>query len=206
MNKVGLQEDGTWVLGPNLHFGPDGKLLTPGESEYIWISHLYEGPGIALQCDACEVNLPLSVEPLKNLILHMREVMAHNFHSALLLLASGAMALHYKTILSKFLFCPIPLAFGPSGTGKTTALKCSLGMLGNSKRFYSKATIAKYTQLCSSSCIPLGIDDPKSQAAISDLTIALFNGAVGATMKRGAEKPLAMAIVSANFTTIEDEK
>ena len=31
---------------------------------------------------------------------------------------------------NKLTFCPIPLDFGPSGTGKTTALKCALGTLG----------------------------------------------------------------------------
>ena len=36
-------------------------------------------------------------------------------------------AFHYKLIQ---LICPVPLAFGPAGTGKTIALRCSLALLG----------------------------------------------------------------------------
>ena len=45
----------------------------------------------------------------------------------------------------------------------------------------SKASYEKYADLCSSSFLPLAIDDPKSKASISDLIIALYNGAKSAT-------------------------
>ncbi len=208
VKQVGLQDDGTWVLGPNLYFTPDGQLLDPCHSRYTWISHLYEGPGIALQSDACKVELPLSTDPLCNLVQHLRSTMAHNFFPALLVLGSCAMAMHYDTILSKFLYCPVPLAFSDeSGTGKTTALRCGLAITAvYPSRFYSKATLEKYTELCSNSHLPLGIDDPKSRTIISDLIIALFNGAKGATIKRGEVKPSSMAVISANFSTAEQQK
>lgn len=38
-----------------------------------------------------------------------------------MVLGSCAMAMHYHAIHKKFLFCPVPIAFGQSGTGKTTA-------------------------------------------------------------------------------------
>ena len=65
---------------------------------------------------------------------------------------------------------------------------------------------AKYTDLCSNSPLPLGINDPKSKATINDLKMALFNGAKGATIKRGEVQPSSMAAISANFTTAEQEK
>ena len=93
--------------------------LDPSESEYLWVSHLCQGPGIALQSDACDVTLPLSIDPLCDLTEHMKVTMGHKFYPALLVLGSGAMALHYQTVLNKFLFCPVLLAFGNAGTGKT---------------------------------------------------------------------------------------
>ncbi len=55
VKQVGLQEDGTWVLGPNLYFTPDGELQDVSESCYLWISHLYEGPG--LHCNPMNAKL-----------------------------------------------------------------------------------------------------------------------------------------------------
>ena len=119
--KLGPQQDGTWVLGGGITISRNGEQLNPKETSSIWNSHLYDGPGIAPQNTACDIPLPLSTEPLKNLILHIRDNLSHNFHPALMTMGSFAMALHYQTILSQFFFCPVPLAFGVSGTGKTTA-------------------------------------------------------------------------------------
>jgi len=134
--------------------------------------------------------------------------MHHNFVPCVLLADAGAMALHYKRILENFLFCPIPIAYGKaSGTGKTTALAIALSPTGAYPSwFVSKATYKKYADMCSSSYLPLAVDDPKSKGAISDLVISLFNGAAGATMKHGEKTPTSMAVISANFTTQEQEK
>jgi hypothetical protein len=97
-----------------------------------------------------------------------------------------ALALHYLTTMQKFMFCPVPLLYGPSGTGKTTVFHCALSFLGfGDSRFYYKATMQKYIDLCYNSFMPLGIDGAQSLSAISELVIALFNGEKGATMKRG---------------------
>ena len=205
--QVGPQEDGSWVLGPDIYINPDGQAIDPSESSHIWVGHMYEGPGIAPQHTACSIQLPLTVQPLSVLLEYLRTTMGHNFLPALMVMGSCVMALHYNTILSKFLFCPVPLAFGEPGTGKTTALCCGLAITGaHPARFSSKATLERYTQLCADSCLPLGIDDPKSKAAISDLTLALFNGAKGATIKRGEKAPSCMAVISDNFTTSEQTK
>ena len=46
-----------------------------------------------------------------------------------------------------------------------------------SSRFFSKITKEKMLQMCSSSSIPLGVDDPQSKNDISRLIIDLYNGA-----------------------------
>lgn len=105
----------------------------------------------------------------------------------MLLAGAGAMALDYKRIMENFLFCPIPIAYmygKTSGRGKTTALAIALSPTGAYPFwFVSKATYEKYTDMYSSSYLPLAVDDPKSKGAISDLVISLFDGATGAIMK-----------------------
>ncbi len=207
VEQVGIQHDGNWVLGPNVYINADGYLVDPNTSQYVWISHLYEGAGIAKATDASVIELPLSTEPLKRMFELLKLTVQHNFMPALLLLGSCAMSLHYKTILAKFLFCPVPIAFGDSGTGKTTALRCGLAMLASfPRRFYSKCSLEKYTDLCSKGTFPIAIDDPRSISVISELTISLYNGAKGSTMKRGDSKPSCMAVISANFTTDQQER
>ena len=82
------------------------------------------------------------------------------------------MALHYSTSV---LFCPIPVAYEKAcGTGKTTALVIGLSPTGAyPSRFVSQATYAKYSDMCSSSYLPLAIDDPKSKNVISNLVMSL---------------------------------
>lgn len=206
VNTVGQQDDGTWVLGPKLYINGLGELVNPNLLKYKWIGHLYEGPSIAPQCTACPVKLPLSITPLTHLLQHLKVTMKHNFIPGLLLFGSCAMVMHYHTILEKFMFCPVRIVCGQSGTGKTTALRCGLAICGSHPaRFYSKASLKRY-DLCSDSHLPLGIDDPRSRAAVSDLTMALFNGAKGGTLKHGDILPKCMAVISANFTTREQEQ
>ena len=208
VEHVGPQEDGTWVLGPSLFFDKYGSLLDPEDSKYAWIGHLYEGNGIAHRSSACLVNMPPSIDPLRQLYAWAKLNLQHNFIPCMLLSGSCCMALHYETIVDTFLFCPIPIAYGrASGTGKTTALSIGLSPTGSyPSRLVSKATYEKFADLCSSSYLPLGVDDPKSKGVISDLVIALFNGLKGATMKYGERLPTSMAVISSNFTTVEQEK
>ena len=103
-----------------------------------------EGPGIAPQHTACSIQLPRTVQSLSTLLEYLRTTMGHNFLQALMVMGSCIMALHYNTILSKFLFRPIPLAFGEPGTGKTTALRCGLAITeAHPARFYSKGTFGE---------------------------------------------------------------
>jgi len=126
---------------------------------------------------------------------------------AVMTISSVILALHYQSMLKKLKFCPIPLAFGESGTGKTTALLCGLGLLGMQDfRFYSKVTKEKILQLLCSSGVPLGVDDPQSKGDISRLLIDLFNGAKSGTMTHGDKKPASTCVIAANFTTIDQQR
>ena len=167
VDHVGPQPDGSLVFRPSLFFSSQGMLE---KSQYAWIGNLYEGPGIAHHSTACSLQLPLSISPLQDLYTWAKRNMQHNYIPCMLLAGVCSMALHYKRILDIFLFCPIPIANGKtSGTGKTTALAIGLRPTGGyPSQFVSKAMYEKYADMCSSSYLPLVVDDPKSKGAISD--------------------------------------
>ena len=207
VQDVGPQDEDLWVLGPNVHINSQGESINPTESKYIWIGHLYKGLGVAPDTSACDITLPLTCQPLVDLMEMFKSIMKHNYFASVFTVAAFFQALHYNTIMKKYKNCQMPLIFGCPGTGKTTVAKCGLALTGTLlQRFWSQGTKEKYTQLCCSGCLPLLIDDPKSTQAISDLAIALFNGATEGTISRGQSKPSCMAVVTANFTVCEKEK
>ena len=87
--------------------------------------------------------------------------MQHNFMPCVLTISSVVLTLCYQMMLKKLKFCLIPLAFGQSGTGKTSALHCGLSLLGSHEsHFFSKVTKEKILQMACFSGVPLGVDDP----------------------------------------------
>ena len=92
-----------------------------------------------------------------------------------MLLGSSVMAQHYSNVKSKFRFYPVPITFGHPGTGKTTAFKCCLAMMGLlPQRLWLSGTKQMFIQILCNGYMLLGIDDPNSQIAISELVMSLF--------------------------------
>ena len=115
------------------------------------------------------------------------------------------MVLHYTKFIECLTNCPIPIGFGKSGTGKTNALRCGLGLLGaHDFRFYHHLSAAKALQLCSITNIPLGLDDPDSKSGFSSLLIDFFNSAKKSTISSGDVKPISSIVVSTNFVPHQD--
>ena len=104
--------------------------------------------------------------------------MKHNFLPCVFTMAGTVMAFHYQTFIEKLRSRPITLAYGQSGTGKTTALHCGLGLMGvDNLRFFRDLSSAKVSQLCLVISNPLGVDDPDSKNSFSKIIMDLFNGA-----------------------------
>ena len=207
VQKVGKQWDDTWVLSSRMHLYPCGNEVEVEDSMYVWIGHVYDGPGVAKSSDECAIELPLTTDPLSNLMTTLQRHFKHNFFPCVMTMAASILALHYKTMLHKLKSCPVPLAFGESGTGKTTALLCGLALYGaQDSHFFSKVTREQVMRLCASSSIPLGIDDPQSKNEISRLIIDLYNGAISGTVSKGNMKPNSTCIISSNFTTVEQQR
>ena len=200
---IGKQNNGQWTLTKDVTVDDNGELVSPDDSPYCWISSL-----LPKNCDNnLSIPLPLSTNPLPRLVHQLEIIMSHNIYPTLMLMGAAAMSLHYQTILSKYQSCPIPIAFGPSGTGKTTALRCALSIIGaHPHRFYSRATLEKLLDISSKSSFPIGIDDPSFQKHIDNLCIDLFNGARSGNVSRGLTIPKSTAIITANFSTSSKAK
>jgi len=191
----------TWVLGPKLFLDDEGNEIDEKKSDLVWIGHLLSATQVADDDTQLPISLPLGTESLNELITTLDIVMHHNFYPSVLALGATAMALHYTTILQRNHHCHIPFLTGESGTGKTTALRSGLSLIGaHEKRFFSRGTKEKYSLHCCECSIPIGCDDPVSEANTGQLVVDLYNGAKFTTVKHGDLKPLSTAVVSANFT------
>ena len=65
---VGVQEDGTWVVGENGCISPKGEIIPIEGSRYIWTSNVYSGVGVADAAQQCKIELPLTSDPLKGVL------------------------------------------------------------------------------------------------------------------------------------------
>ncbi len=133
--------------------------------------------------------------------------MKHNFFPALMTISGTVMALHYTAFIDTMKSCPVTLAYGSSGTGKTTALHCGLSLLGaNETRFYREPTPAMVQKLCSETNIPLGVDDPDTRGAFSKVVVDLYGGAKKGTISRGVSRPISTVVISSNFPTVDQQR
>ena len=75
------------------------------------------------------ISRPLGTVVLREVFDNLKTVMCHNFNPAMLVVAGAVMSLHYNTIL-QLGGCPIMVAQGESQTGKTTAVRVGLAIMG----------------------------------------------------------------------------
>lgn len=205
---IGKQPNGEWILGGSLCISSKGTLLPESECENVWISDIFIGNGIPSPSASCTLTPPLSTSTLQPLVKALEVHLAHNFYPCLLLIGSAALVLHYQEFIEKLRFCPIPIAFGPSGTCKTTALETALSLFGaNESRIYSKTTREKVFEMCcDNSGIPIGMDDPHSKTDVGKLLVELYNGKKGATIGRGERQPRSTAIIASNFSPTDQTR
>jgi len=194
-----------WVFGPNVIINMKGEQIDPSVSDFVWLSDIH--PRTVWPTAPIPVTLPLNSSSIVPLVNVMCTIMRHNIYPALLTLGASVMVLHYSQIVSKRGHCHVLILFGRSQTGKTTALQCALSLFGCHRRtFYSHGTKEAYLQKCCMSTLPVGCDDPQSQAAIGQLIVELFNGAKSNLVKSGDKVPITSCIISANFCLAETAK
>ena len=130
--NIGRQPGGkVWVVGKDVHINEDGCLLPKEERTFTWLDSLIEEgmKNISLKEVVPNVCTPLTPSVLHEVITSLKAIMKHNFSSSLLVVAGGIVALHYSSII-QLSGCPTIVAFGPSETGKTTAIRVALAISG----------------------------------------------------------------------------
>ena len=202
-----IMPNSVWVLGPNLFIDRGRKILDAAQSDFVWLGHLHTAPGLPGESAAVSIMRPLGSSALVKLIDAMQTILRHNYIPGLLTLGAGVMALHYAQLQQKRGHCHVPILWGNSQTGKTTALQCALSLYGcHRNTFYSRGTKEGYLQKCYSSTLPVGCDDPQSPATIGQMIVELFNGAKSTLVKSGDRMPLTTCMISANFNLAETVK
>ena len=204
-----------WVLNNSLQLTSKGVLPLPGASPYVWT------PTIILStCDKVSLSelvpaVPfspdqLSSEPLSELLDILSHVCKHNFLSAVLLVGGAIMASQYSKVIGLFGGFPIILATGPPETGKSTAIKAALSLVGmNKDGFYVEGSTAYFMERSALSCLPYGIDEACSDSKQFDLLkliIDLHGGAKTANLRRGAFLPRTAPIIATNFAMKDDQR
>ena len=207
VSHVGCHADGTWVLGNNAYFAADGTPITMQDSKYVWIGDIYQGRGVAKEANQCKITEPISTDYLQSMLILLKKTMQHNFFPTVMTISGTIMALHYTTFMETMKSCPITLAYGSSGTGKTTALHCGLSLMGaDDIRFYREVTPALVQKLCSETNIPLGVDDPDSKGAFSKMIMDVYGGGKKGTVSRGETCPISGVVISSNFPTVDQQR
>ena len=155
-----------------------GHLIPPEESQYIWLGPLVGNrriTNVALQSDFSNCSLADPNEVFCSTLIALKEAVGNNFIAAFTILGAGAMGMHYESVIAKYGMCPTPVAIGPKNTGKSTATKTLLNLLGTPQFFIRDFTAAAPSALNSKTTFPTVFDDPSDLAKVKALIDDSFN-------------------------------
>ena len=163
----------------------------------MWVSDLVSGVGVASRELLCDIVNPQSTEPVCQLFELLPKIFKHNTVPAVLVLGAACMAFHYGIVIATKKSCGVPLAFGPSGTGKTMSLRCGLSLFGaHNQHMFQQGTLQFFSNRCSECTVSFGIDDPSHSNDLAELLLSVFNGTKRANIARGSNKPQSSPIIS----------
>ena len=170
-------------MNPDVQINSEGREVNYEVSGYMWLDSSCMQDAIAVSSDVMPtIKTPLTSQSL-DLIIRLLQTCKHNDISALLTLSGMLMAFHYESVLSLWSGCPIVIAIGLPETGKSTAIKLGLSMVGmdESSKYVSGSTTF-FLERSSLSTLPFGIDDPpepnsKSPLKPADVIMSIYNGA-----------------------------
>ncbi len=176
-----------WVLNKEVHLNENGEQIPAIDSEYIWLGAMAGRrslPNIAQASDAALI--PLSSSPktaLDKTLACLRRAVDNNFTPAFFVIASAGMAVHYEAVIDKYGMCPVPVAIGFKNTGKSTAARTALALLGTPQFFIREATVAQMSALSSRKTFPAVFDDPDDLSKLKTLIDNSFNAGARSTSR-----------------------
>ena len=214
--STGMQPDGSCILNGDTFISPEGLLMKPKDSEYVWVDKecICDNEKIRTIDISPTIVTPLSVTPLAELISTLEIILKHNFLPGLIVMSGVIMAFHFSTVKEMFGGCPITVAIGQSETGKSTTIRAALSLFGcHQIARYVKGTNALFMERASKSSLPFGIEEavPMKKGKVNkldltELVIDLFDGAISANMKTGALKPKTVPVLATNFEVEEIDR
>ena len=86
-------------------------------------------------------------------------------------------------ILSLYGMCPTPVAVGPKNTGKSTAAKSALALLGTPQFFVRNFTATQTSALNSRKTFPSVYDDPSDIGKVKSMIDNSFNAGARCTSR-----------------------
>jgi hypothetical protein len=156
----------------------DGELISPEDSEYIWLGPLLghrKLSGVAPSSDAALVNANDPNATMARLLVALKEAVGNNFVAAFMMFGAGAIGMHYESILRKYGMCPTPTAIGLKNTGKSTAARTVLAALGVPQFFLRDFTATAPAVINSQKTFPTVFDDPTDLTKVKSLIDDTFN-------------------------------
>ena len=128
-----------------------------------------------MQCDSALITDETPQIAFNTTLHALKEAVGNNFLAAFTILGAGAMGLHYEQIISTYGMCPTPVAIGPKNTGKSTASKTLLALLGTPQFFIRDFTATAPSILNSKKTFPTVFDDPSDISKVKALIDDTFN-------------------------------
>ncbi|KAK3737799.1 hypothetical protein QZH41_015855, partial [Actinostola sp. cb2023] len=146
---------------------------------------------------------PFTAVRLTRLFSCMKQLMTNNYAAACMALGGAVMSLGYSQITVKMGCCPVVLLTGDTETGKSTVLRCCMGLFGD--RNIKDYTGKKALQSSTYNDMPFAWDDPTSPSDVAFIVQALFNGAGRDTIFQSGV-PRRPPIITANFSCSSDKR
>ena len=191
-----------WVMNEEVHLDEDGQRIPVSDSEYIWLGAMITEsclPNVAPAADAAVI--PLASPPkatLNRTLSSLQKAVDNNYIPAFFVIASAGMAVHYQTIMDKYGMCPTPVAIGCKNTGKSTAARTALALLGTPQFFIREFSSVQTSMLSSRKSFPTVFDDPGELSKVKTLIDNTFN-AGARTTARSTTVSCSTGIITLNY-------
>ncbi|KAI8510776.1 hypothetical protein Bbelb_116920 [Branchiostoma belcheri] len=202
-----VEDEDIWVFNDEVHLEAvedehgqwHVKTVKKGEQKYKLL------PSTLNQ--TANVTLPLTLDPMLVAVPVMKEAFQHNFHSAIFVLGHSCMGMHAEIVASRFDSCPVTIAVGQSGLGKTMAVRTALAMLGIGdtgliRQFKREAMVS----MASRTTLGCFLDDPQSLNARKEAAIDFHGMGVFYTLSRGVESAKCGFLMTANHPLFQPEE
>ncbi|CAH1233284.1 Hypp664 [Branchiostoma lanceolatum] len=145
------------------------------------------------------ITTPLSLGPMRHAVVLMREAFQHNFLPAIFVLGHSGMSMNAEAVASCFDCCPVTIAVGPSGLGKTMSLKTALSMIGIGDTGYLRQFKREaMMSLASQTTLGCFLDDPLSLESCKESVIDFYGMGTFFTLSRGFEAARCGYLMTAN--------